>query len=340
MDFKDYYAILGVAKDAEDKVIKKAYQKLAKQYHPDVNPNNKQAEEKFKEISEAYQAISDPEKRRKYDELKENYEVWKKRGGNASGNGDFDWNRWQARPDEGTQGRTMSPEEFAGIFGDRGFGGRGSSGAGDFSDFFSTIFGGEDTLGQPRGRRAARAQAGRDLELEVSVTLEEAYHGTTRLIDTDEKRIQAKIPKGVRTGSKVRLTGQGGAGFGGGTSGDLYLLITVEMNSSFLREGDDLSTEVPVDFYTAVLGGEVSVKTLNGEVLIKIPSKIQSKAKLRLKGKGMPRLEYPSQAGDLYAQILIVLPNHIDAEEINSLQLLAERYHDRTSTGNINIVNQ
>lgn len=330
MDFKDYYAILGVTKDAEDKAIKKAYQKLAKQYHPDVNPGNKEAEEKFKDISEAYQAISDPEKRSKYNELKENYDVWKKRGGS----GDFDWNRWQARPSEGKQSRTMTPEEFAGIFGDRGFGSRGSSGAGDFSDFFSTIFGGEDTLGQPRGRRATRAQAGRDLELEVSVTLEEAYHGTTRLIDTDEKRIQAKIPKGVRTGSKVRLTGQGGAGFGGGATGDLYLLITVEMNSSFAREGDDLSTEVPVDFYTAVLGGEVSVKTLNGEVLIKIPPKVQSKAKLRLKGKGMPRLENPSQAGDLYAQILIVLPNPMDAEEISALQSLAEQYHHRTSSGN------
>lgn len=323
MDFKDYYAILGVAKDAEDKVIKKAYQKLAKKYHPDVNPDNKEAEEKFKDISEAYQAISDPEKRSKYDELKQNYDVWKKRGGR----GDFDWNRWQARPDEGTQSRTMSPEEFAGIFGDRGFGGRGSSGAGDFSDFFSTIFGGADPLGQPRGRRAARAQAGRDLELEVSVTLEEAYHGTTRLIDSDDKRIQAKIPKGVRTGSKVRLTGQGGAGYGGGANGDLYLLITVETNPSFVREGDDLSTEVPVDFYTAVLGGEVSVKTLNGEVLAKIPPKIQSKAKLRLKGKGMPRLENPSHAGDLYAQILIVLPKEMNAEEVSSLQSLAERYH-------------
>ncbi|MGE4273454.1 MAG: DnaJ C-terminal domain-containing protein [Desulfitobacterium sp.] len=327
MDFKDYYAILGVPSDAEEKVIKKAYQKLAKKYHPDVNPDNKEAEEKFKEVTEAYQAISDPEKRSKYDELKQNYESWKKRGGR----GDFDWNRWQARPGEGTQTRTMTPEEFAEIFGDRGFGERGFSGgfsgAGDFSDFFSTIFGGGDPFGQTRGNRSARAQVGRDLELEVSVTLEEAYHGTTRLIDFDDKRIQAKIPKGVRTGSKVRLAGQGGAGYGGGANGDLYLLITVEKNSFFEREGDDLTTEVTVDFYKAALGGEVSIKTLDGEVLMKIPPKIQTKAKLRLKGKGMPRLENPGQAGDLYAQISIVLPKEMSTEEIDDLRSLAQRYH-------------
>lgn len=325
MDFKDYYSILGVTKDADDKTIKKAYQKLAKQYHPDVNPGNKEAEEKFKDISEAYQAISDPEKRRKYDELAQNYEAWKKRGGRE----DFDWNQWQAQPGEGMYTHTMSPEEFAEMFGDMGFGGGAYSGSGGFSDFFSTIFGMGDPLGQQRARRPARARAGQDLELEVKVTLEEAYHGTTRVIDTGNKQIQAKIPKGVRTGSKVRLAGQGEPGLGGGAPGNLYLLITVGTHSSLIREGDDLITEVPVDFYTAVLGGEVSVKTLNGDVNIKIPPKTQPKTKLRLKGKGMPRLENPSQTGDLYAQIQLDLPSHLDPEEISALQSLADRYHSK-----------
>lgn len=327
MEFKDYYAILGVPADADEKAIKKAYHQLAKKYHPDVNPGDKKAEEKFKEVTEAYQAVVDPQNRKKYDELRQNYQQWQARGGR----GNFDWDRWQARPGERTYTRTMSPEEFAEIFGDLGGHGRfegGFEGAG-YSDFFSSIFGmggAEGFRPGPGVRRRRPYQAGQDAEAEVQVTLEEAYHGTTRIIETGNKRIEAKIPKGVRTGSKVRLAGQGGSGLGGAPRGDLYLMITVLPHSLFERDGDDLKVEFPVDMYTAVLGGKVSVPTLNGEVLLKVQPLSQSGQRFRLKGKGMPKLEQPRQHGDLYAQLKIVLPE-LSEEEIATLRKLADKRH-------------
>ncbi len=319
MDFKDYYNVLGVAPDADDKTIKKAYHQLAKKYHPDVNPGDKSAEEKFKEISEAYQAISDPAKRRKYDELRSQYQQWQQRGGR----GDFDWGHWRARPGDGTYTRTMTPEEFAEMFGDLG-GSGGFGGLGGFSDFFSTIFGagGADPRAQGYGFSASRA--GRDAEVEVNVSLEEAFHGTTRVIQTADKRIEAKIPRGVRTGSRVRLAGQGGPGSGGAPRGDLYLNVTVVPHHRYTRDGDDLQLAVSVDFYTAVLGGEAGVPTMNGEVLLKIPPLTQDGRKFRLKGKGMPKLEQPRQHGDLYAEVRIGLPDNLSQQEIETLRHLAE----------------
>jgi len=328
MDFKDYYDILGVSADADDKTIKKAYQKLAKKNHPDVNPGDKAAEAKFKESTEAYQAISDPEKRRKYDELRQEYQQWQKRGGR----GDFDYGRWQTYPG-GEGGRnqtyTMSPEDFAEMFGGSGFSGTG----GEYSDFFSTLFGGGRGQGSGFGGCSARqrARAGHDLEVEVQVTLEEAYSGTTRIIRTDEKQIEAKIPKGVRTGSKVRLAGQGGPGVSGGPGGNLYLNITVSSHVRFNREGDDLRLNVPIDFYKAVLGGEVSIHTFSGEVLLRIPPLSQSGKKFRLKGKGMPNLEKPLQHGDLFVELSIVLPEGLSQQEITTLSDLANQRRTTTA---------
>ncbi|HVJ48577.1 J domain-containing protein [Desulfitobacterium sp.] len=313
MDFKDYYSILGVSKDADDTSIKKVYQKLAKKYHPDVNPGNKEAEEKFKEVTEAYQAISDPEKRRKYEEVRQNYEAWQKHGGQ----GDYDWSRWQAQPGEGSHTRTMTPEEFAAMFGDSGWEGSFSGSGGGFSDFFSTLFGMGDIEQGPhhRGHQAARTQTRQDRELKVNISLEEAYHGTTRVIDTGEKRLQAKIPKGVRSGSKVRLAGQG-----------IFLLITLEPHAVYTREGDDLTTDISVNFYKAVLGGEIKVSTLGGEITFKIPPHTQGNTKFRLKGKGMPHLESPNQFGDLYVHIQLTLPSNLGGEERSALQDLATKY--------------
>jgi curved DNA-binding protein len=323
MDFKDYYNILGVKPDADLKTIKKTYHQLAKKYHPDVNPGDKKAEEKFKEVTEAYQAISDPENRKKYDELRQNYQQWQQQGGH----GNFDWNRWQTGPGTGGYTRTMSPEEFADIFGDYG---SMDDLTGGFSDFFSTIFGmggisREDNYSTIHRRGSQRARAGRDTEADLTVTLEESYHGTTRVIQIGEKKIEAKIPKGVRNGSKIRLSGQGRPGSGGGPSGDLYLTINVQADPRFVQENDDLTMDVPVDFYTAIFGGEIGIKTLSGEVLLKIPPMSQSGKKFRLKGKGMPKLEQPKVHGDLYAQIKIVLPNNLTEAELKTLKQLAER---------------
>ncbi|KLU67792.1 curved DNA-binding protein [Desulfosporosinus acididurans] len=321
MDFKNYYEILGVSPDADDKTIKKAYQKLAKKYHPDVNPGDKSAEGKFKEVSEAYQAISDPEKRRKYDELKQDYQQWQKRGGR----GDFDWGRWQAHPgDGGYQTHTMSPEEFAEMFGGSARSG-GFYGSDGFSDFFSTLFGGGQSFGFGGSSTGVRSRGGQDLDVDVQVTLEEAYHGTKRVIRTGEKQIEAKIPKGVRTGSKVRLAGQGSPGIAGGPAGNLYLNIKVSDDSRFSRDGDDLKIMLSVDFYKAILGGEVRVPTFGGEVLLKIPPLSQSGKKFRLKGKGMPKLEQPRQYGALLAELSIVLPDNLNPQELAALRELAQK---------------
>ena len=329
MDFKDYYVSLGVSPDADDKTIKKAFQKLAKKYHPDVNPGDKAAEAKFKEATEAYQAISDPEKRRKYDELRQDYQQWQTRGGR----GDYNWERWQSNPESGggRQTHTMSPEDFAEMFG--GMGGTGSSngfGGDGYSDFFSTLFGGGGGPGRgfTGGSARGRARTGQDLEVEVQLTLEEAYKGTIRVVRTGEKQIEAKIPKGVRTGSKVRLAGQGGPGIAGGAGGNLYLNIIVSPHTRFVREGDNLKVDLPVDFYKAVLGGEVSIHTFGGEVRLKIPTLSQSGKKFRLKGKGMPNLEHPNQYGDLFAELTIVLPENMSDQEVTALRDLVDKRKD------------
>lgn len=224
----------------------------------------------------------------------------------------------------------MSPEEFAEMFGDLGWGGNSSSSGGGFSDFFSTLFGmGDIEQGTRRGHHAGFATtqaAGRDRELEVSISLEEAYHGTTRVIDTGGKRIQAKIPQGVRTGSKVRLAGQGNVGLGAGAKGDLYLIINVKNHPTYSRDGNDLITKRPIEFYQAILGGEIKVKTLNGDVTLKVPPYTQGDTKFRLKGKGMPHLENPKQYGDLYVKTRLTLPANLSEKEISELRDLAVRY--------------
>jgi curved DNA-binding protein len=308
MEFKDYYTVLGVAPDADDQAIKQAYRKLARQHHPDVNPGDKQAEERFKEINEAYQALSDPERRRKYDELREQYQRWQQRGGA----GDFNWGQWQATPGQQVYTYNATPEDLEDLFGD----------ASPFSDFFSSVF------GQPRSGRTARPRRGRDVEALVEISLEEAFHGTTRSMQTGERRIEAKIPPGVRTGTRVRLSGQGRPSNSGGPAGDLYLVVQVAPHSLFERDGDDLMTVVPIDFYTAATGGEVRVPTLDGAVLLKIPQRTQADRTFRLKGKGMPRLERPSERGDLFARVKLVLPEPLSDTEIEVLRKLA---HERST---------
>ncbi len=325
MDFKDYYKILGVEPDADIKKIKKIYQSLAKKNHPDVNPGDKKAEERFIEVNEAYHAIADPAKRQKYDELRTNYLQWQKRGGKGS----YDWSQWQQSPGRGngSHTRTMTPEEFAEMFGDlgNGSGSTGGYGGEDFSDFFSTIFrmgqnGFDDDIYRGVSRQPRK---GRDIEGEITVTLEEVYQGSKKLFEIGNKRIEATIPKGIRDNGKIRLSGQGEVGSPGGKRGDLFLTIKIKPHPLYVREGDDLIANLEIDFYTAVLGGEVRVKTFAGEMMLKIPPQTQPGRSFRLKSKGMPVLNQSGKFGDFYAKTTIVLPKEMTEKEISTLQELA-----------------
>jgi curved DNA-binding protein len=307
MDFKDYYKILGVSLNAEKKVVKQTYRELAKKYHPDVNPGNKEAEEKFKTINEAYQVLSDAEKRKKYDELRAQYLQWKQTGSRQQ---DFDWQNWSAQPGQGVHVQYASPEDLEDLFGS----------ASPYSDFFNNIFG--EVRGRSRGT-APRPRRGRNVEFELDLTLEEAYHGTDRLLEIDGHRIQATIPPGVRTGSRVRLSGQGEPGHNNGPAGDLYLIVHILPNETFEREGDDLHIDVPVDIFTAIAGGETRIPTLDKPLILKIPPRTNARRSFRLRGKGMPHLGDPKTHGDLFALVRLVLPEPLSDKEVNSIRELA-----------------
>jgi curved DNA-binding protein len=299
MEYKDYYKILGVDKKAGQKEIKKAYRRLAREHHPDVNPGDKAAEERFKEINEAYEVLGDAAKRQKYDELGASWQQWQRTGRDPRG---FDWSQWFSGGQPGGGRVHVEYRDLGDLFGE----------GGGFSDFFRSIFGGAggSTYSQrPRSRR------GQSLEYPVEVTLEEAFSGTKRVLQMDSRRIEVVIPPGVDSGSRVRMSGQGEPGLGGGQAGDLYLRISVLPHRNLRREGDDLSYEVPVSLYTAILGGEVPVPTLKGEVMLKIPPETQSGRRFRLKGLGMPRLKNPKATGDLYAEVKVVLPSKLSSKE-------------------------
>lgn len=301
MEYKDYYQILGVSKKADEKEIRQAYRRLARKYHPDVNPDKK-AQEKFKEINEANDVLSDPAKRKKYDTLGANWQQYEQYQ-RAGAQGPFQYGQY----------RTVTPEEFESLFG----GGLGED-LGGFSDFFRTFFGGDfgRAQAQPRARR------GQDIEQPIEISLEEAFRGATRMVQKDGRRLEVKIPAGVKTGSKVRFAGEGMPGSAG--AGDLYLRVQVADHPGFERRGDDLYAEVPVDLYTAVLGGETQVTTPKGKVILKIPPETQSGRTFRLGGQGMPKLDDAKSFGDLYAKVRLVLPEHLTDEERELFQKLAK----------------
>ena len=315
MEYKDYYQVLGVNKSASQDEVKKAYRKLARKHHPDVNPGNKAAEEKFKEINEAYEVLSDPEKRKKYDQFGAQWQQYTRSGGQPE---DFDWSQWTAQPGGGrTYTRRVTPEEFEQMFG---------GGLGGFSDFFETLFGGmgsQGTTGFGGRNFAPRPRRGQDSEQTLQITLEEAYHGTGRTLQwEDGRKVEAKIPPGVKTGSRVRLKGKGTAGASGGEAGDLFLQIDVLSHPTIQRDGNDLKVKVPVDLYTSLLGGEVEVRAMDKTVKLTIPPETANGKVFRLKGLGMPVLNKAEQRGDLYATVEVVLPRNLSEEEKRLLRQL------------------
>ncbi|MEE8391864.1 MAG: DnaJ C-terminal domain-containing protein [Anaerolineae bacterium] len=308
MEYRDYYQTLGVGKDASEKDIKRAFRKLAREYHPDVNPDDARAEEQFKEINEAYEALSDPDKRAKYDQLGSAWRDWDRRG---SQSGNFDWSQWTTGAPGGQRVRYTTTEDLGDLFG----------GGNPFSDFFSQILSGMGTGFSPAGggkqggagfQYRVRPQRGQDYEQKVEISLREAYQGTARALQKDERRLEVKIPPGAHTGTRVRIAGEGGPG---ATAGDLYLRVNVLPDPQFERRDDDLYVTVPVDLYTAILGGQAQVPTLSGLVNLTIPAGTQNERTFRLRGKGMPRLRQSDQYGDMYAKVNVQLPTQLGAHQ-------------------------
>ena len=320
MDFKDYYAALGVTKASTEKEIKQAFRKLARTHHPDVNPGDKKAELRFKEINEAYEVLGDAAKRKKYDELGANWRTYEQ----AAAHGDPNpfGGRWNVDMGGGSGGgfRTMTPEEMEEAFGN----------SHPFSDFFTTFFAGGAASGTDRrsARARARQRRGQDVEHEVDLTLEDAFHGATRRLslkhDGHTRTVDVRIPVGVSDGSRVRIVGEGETGTGGAPSGDLYLRVRLAPHLEFERKGRDLYLKVPVPVTTAVLGGEVEVRTIEGRsVRLRIPPLTQGGQVFRLKGYGMPKVSDPSDRGDLYARAEVHLPTELSPAEREHYEALA-----------------
>jgi curved DNA-binding protein len=309
MEYKDYYSILGVDRKASEKDIKKAYRKLARKYHPDVNSGDTKVAEKFQDLNEANEVLSDPKKRQQYDQLGSQWQSYQRSGGQPE---DFNWGGSQSTSGRGHSYRSGSPEDFEELFGS----------AGGYSDFFENLFGGagRGTAGHGMGGQQfyheARPRKGRDLEHALKVSLYEAFNGTNRVLEWEGgRKIDAKIPRGVKTGSRVRLKGQGGDGSGGGEPGDLYLTINVLPDERFQRDNDDLETTVPVELFTMLLGGKLPVSAIDRTVKLDIPAQTANGRTFRLRNMGMPKMKSPKQRGDLYVTVETLLPKHLTAEE-------------------------
>lgn len=313
MEYKDYYKTLGVERTASPAEIKKAYRKLAMKYHPDRNQGDKVSEDKFKEINEAYQVLSDTTKKSRYDQLGDSYFNYQQGGGSPNG---FNWEQWYASGggQPGSGGRRVQVDDIGEMFG----------GAGGFSDFFRMIFGDLGGGGfASTGRTSTRQSQPRAVEQPVQISLMEAYSGTTRTIQFGNSRLEVKIPKGAKTGTKVRVP----AGSTAGLQMDLYLIVDVVSDQRFERKENNLYTDVTVDLYTAILGGQVNVNTPGGSVLLTIPPGTQPGQTFRLAGRGMPALRSPANQGDLYVRARVSIPKNLSEEERKLFNTLSGRDH-------------
>ena len=304
MEFKDYYKILGVDRKASQPEIKKAYRKLAKQYHPDKNPDDKAAEKKFKDISEAYEVLGDEENRKKYDQFGENWKYANQ--AQHQGQEGFGF-----RPGNG--GQTFYYEgDLGDIFGDE----RG------FSDFFYQFFGGGDRFGgRGQTRSQSRARKGADYEAAFPITLEEAYHGGTRTFGVNGHQLRVKIKPGMSDGKRLRIKGKGGAG---AVPGDLYLNINIQEHPLYKRKGHDLYKDEAIDIYTLMLGGKAEIQTLSGKVRVPIKAETNPGKVIKLSGKGMPKDEKKRSFGDLYITLRAALPQRLTKKEKQLLTELAQ----------------
>lgn len=297
MAYIDYYKVLGLSKNASEKDIKKAYRKLARKYHPDVNPNNKEAEKKFKQINEANEVLSNPENRKKYDKYGEH---------------------WQHADEiEKANKQRQSQQQYAG-----GFGGAQHTGfeGEDFSDFFSSMFGGASGAG---GRRSVKFR-GQDYNAELHLNLTDVYKTQKQVITVNNKKIRLTIPAGVENGQVIKIKGKGGPGINGGPNGDLYITFSITNNTKFKRDGSNLYTTVDLDLYTAVLGGELTINTLDGKVKLKVKPETQNNTKVKLKGKGLPVYRKEGIYGDLYVTYNIKIPKNLSPKEKQLFQELAK----------------
>jgi curved DNA-binding protein len=286
MAFIDYYKILGVDKSASDADIKKAYRKLALKYHPDLNPNDKEAEKKFKELNEANEVLSNPENRKKYDQYGEN---------------------WQHSEEYERAQQQQQQYQRSGQQG--GFGGFG--GGGDYSDFFESMFGG----GTGRGSRRSSAFKGQDLNAELHLDLKDVYTTHKRTLTINGKNIRLTIPAGVENGQIIKISGQGGEGANGGPKGDLYLTFSIENHTNFKLDKHNLYSTVDIDLYTAILGGEITANTFDGKVKLTVKPGTQNGTKVKLKGKGFPVYKKEGEFGDLYISYQVMIPTNLTEKE-------------------------
>lgn len=304
MDYKDYYKVLGVERSASQDEIKKAYRKLAVKYHPDKNPDDKVAEEKFKEISEAYQVLGNADTRKKYDELGANWKQYENSGFSGFGGG----------------GQGFNASGFSDFF-DMFFGGQGGAGF-DIRDFMGGMGG---------GRRSTRPAKGSDLNATINMTLLEAYQGSQRMIDLGGNTIKITIKPGVRDGQVLRIKGKGNPGRNGGDNGDLLIKVSITNDHVYQRDGDDLIRNINVDVYTAILGGKITVTTLKGDVNVPIKPQTQNNSTLRLKGMGMPHYDKEG-AGALLLKVQLLLPEHFSQKELELIKEARELKSENLKT--------